>query len=320
MNWLVFNCSFPSNQGSSARVSLWRRLSRLGAVSPKSGVHILPGREDCLESFQWLLKEVQQQRGECLLMNVESFEGLSDEELIQLFKDRSEKEYLELEESVKELEKSTSDKVADDDKNKLHSEIEKLRRKHTDIARCDFFDAPGGARLTSRLASLERKLSASEHEVPEITKVHIKDFKNKVWVTRPRPHVDRLACVWLIRRFIDDKAKIRYSTKPQKAELSFDMKEDSTFGHVGNLCSLETMITAFDLKDPGLRTLAEIVHEIDLRDSHYLHPETAGVDAILKGWLIRELTDGELEVHGIMLFDGLYADVLRRDSAEKKKC
>ncbi len=76
----------------------------MGAISPKTGVHILPGREDCLESFQWLAREVGQQKGECLLMNVASFEGLSDQELMNLFKDKSEKEYLELEESVKLLE------------------------------------------------------------------------------------------------------------------------------------------------------------------------------------------------------------------------
>jgi hypothetical protein len=317
VNWLVFSYSFPSNQGSSARVTLWRRLSRLGAVSPKSGVHVLPAREDCLESFQWLSKEVQQQKGECLLMNVDSFEGLSDQALIQLFKDRSEKEYIELEDSLKMLASEVRNNIADEERVRLHGELEKLRKKHGDVAHIDFFDAPGGGRLRSKLASLETKLVGREDNTPEIGKVKAKDFKNKVWVTRPKPHVDRLACAWLIRRFIDSKAKIRYSTKPQREEVSFDMKENSTFGHVGNLCTFETMMIAFDLNEPGIAAVAEIVHEIDLRDSRYLHPETAGVDSILKGWLLKEYSDSELETHGIALFDGLHADIVRKEAAGK---
>jgi hypothetical protein len=312
VNWLVFSYSFPSNQGSSARVSLWRRLGRLGAISPKTGVHILPGSEDCLESFQWLASEVQQQKGECLLMNVDSFEGLSDQELINLYKDKSEKEYQELEDSVKQLERATKGKVVDDEKSKLHSEIEKIRQKHADIARCDFFDAPGGLRLTARLASIERSLAAEVAVLPEICKARKKDFKKKIWVTRPRPHVDRLACAWLIRRFIDDRATIRYAKNFKNDELAFDMKTGGAFGHVGNFCTFETMLTAFELDSMALWTIAEIVHEIDLRDSRYHHPEMAGVDAILNGWLLKNFSDAELESHGLALFDGLYADVLRQ--------
>ncbi|MBL0184906.1 MAG: chromate resistance protein [Candidatus Obscuribacter sp.] len=318
MNWLVFSYSFPSNQGSSARVTLWRRLSRLGAISPKTGVHILPGREDCLESFQWLAREVGQQKGECLLMNVASFEGLSDQELMNLFKDKSEKEYLELEESVKLLEKATREKVSDEERSKLHSEIEKLRRKHAEIARCDFFDAPGGVRLTARLATIERSLAVEKEPTSEIRKVRIKDFKNKIWVTRPRPHVDRLACAWLIRRYIDEKATIRYSKTFNEDELAFDMKEGGAFGHVGNFCTFETMLVAFDLDSSALRTVSEIIHEIDLRDSRYLHPETAGIDAILSGWLLKDFSDAELEMHGLALFDGVYADVLRKEKSEQQ--
>ncbi|MCC7527550.1 MAG: chromate resistance protein [Candidatus Melainabacteria bacterium] len=315
---MVFSYSFPSTQGSSARVTLWRRLSRLGAISPKSGVHILPGREDCLESFQWLAREVQQQKGECLLMNVESFEGLSDQELMKLFKDKSVKEYLELEESLKQLEKATRGKVPDEERTKLHSEVEKHRRKHAEIARCDFFDAPGGARLTARLASIERALAVEKEAIPEIRKVRIKDFKNKVWVTRPRPHVDRLACAWLIRRFIDESATIRYSKTFKEDELAFDMKEGGAFGHVGNFCTFETMLVAFDWDSSALRTISEIIHEIDLRDSRYLHPETAGIDAILSGWLLNDFSDADLEAHGLALFDGVYADVLRKEKLEQQ--
>jgi len=86
-----------------------------------------------------------------------------------------------------------------------------------------------------------------------------------VWVTRARPPVDRLACIWLIRRFIDPDAAIRYAERARDDEISFDMRE-VRFGHQGNHCSFETMLDSLLLDDPALRMVAEIVHEIDLRD------------------------------------------------------
>lgn len=283
-----------------------------------SGLHILPEREDCLESFQWLAQEVRTQNGDCLLMKVESFEGLTDRELVSLFQDKSEKAYAELEKQIAELEKIVGSKNSTQ-KSHPHGEVEKLRRKHAEIVRTDFFDAPGNSRIVARLGALERKLVGGNQELISIEKVSIGDYKGRRWVTRPRPHVDRLGSIWLIRRFIDPDAKIRYSKNPEPDELSFDMKKGSTFGHVGNFCTFETMLTAFDLKDRGLWTIAEIIHEIDLRDSRYRHPEIAGIDAVLRGWLLKELSDEELEVQGLGLFDGLYSDVLRREKASKKK-
>jgi hypothetical protein len=116
--------------------------------------------------------------------------------------------------------------------------------------------------------------------------------------------VDRLACAWLIRRFINPGAQIRYASTPEPEEVAFDMR-GAPFGHRGNLCTFETMLKAFGLDDPGLRAIAEIVHEIDLRDGRYPRPEVPGVDAILKGWVT--YTDAEREAPGIALFDGLHA-------------
>jgi hypothetical protein len=131
------------------------------------------------------------------------------------------------------------------------------------------------------------------------------------WVTRPRPHVDRLACIWLIRRFINPSAVIRYATTPEPNEVAFGMRQ-GTFGHRGNLCTFETMVAAFGLDDQSLHTIGEIVHEIDLRDGRYAHSETAAIDAVLKGWLLMGFSDQELEVHGVALFEGLYAAFARR--------
>jgi len=88
-------------------------------------------------------------------------------------------------------------------------------------------------------------------------------------------------------------------------EITFDMR-DATFGHRGNRCSFETMLEALSLDDPALRSMAEIVHEIDLQDGLSQRPEVPGVDAILKGWLLADYSDAELESHGVALYEGLY--------------
>jgi hypothetical protein len=317
VSWLVFSYSLPAGGSSSPRVTIWRRLNRLGAISPSGGAYILPDQEDCLESLQWLAKEVQQQKGDCLLMKVESFEGLTNKQLIALFREDADKRYSELEQPLDELGRTVSKQTVSERHSKIQGEIEKLRKKHAEIVRTDFFDASGGVRIAKRLAELERSLVKREEPVSTIVKVSKKQFQNKVWVTRPRPHVDRLACAWLIRRYLDPKAKIRYSTEPSKNEISFDMKEGSTFGHVGNFCSFETMLAAFDLHEAGLATLAEIIHEIDLRDGRYHHPQMEGIDSVLKGWQLKGFTDAELELHGIALFDGLHADILRKETHAK---
>lgn len=314
MTWLVFTYSLPTADRSSPRVSIWRKLTRMGAISPRGGVHILPAREESLESFQWLSTEVQQHGGESLLMRVESFEGMTNAEVIGLFQEKSDKDYDEIVGPIATLEKAANKKLTPDVRLKHYAELQKLRKNQQEILKTDFFNSPAGARIVSRFAKLDRLLSnegAAESEIPKVSKA---DFQKKIWVTRPRPHVDRLSSAWLIRRFIDPAAEIRYAKAPLDGEIGFDMKEGGTFGHVGKFCTFETLLTAFDLKESALWKLGEIIHEIDLRDGCYTHPEIIGVDLILKGWLLTGLSDQELELHGIALFEGLF-QALQRESS-----
>ena len=306
MHWVVFSYSLPSSLHSSPRVALWRRLRRLGAISSAGGLYVLPAREECIEAFQWLAQEVQQAKGEALVMRVEQFEGLADAHLIERFREARAEEYAEVDAHAAELEQRLGGMLKPKERARIQDALRKLYRQHAEIARVDFFDAPEGTRLASRLARIEQALSPREALSPSVPPAAIAAYRDKRWVTRPRPHVDRLACIWLIRRFVNPSAVIRYAPVPEPDEVAFDMREGE-FGHRGNLCTFETMLTAFGLDEPGLRAMAEIVHEIDLRDGRSLRPETAGVDAILKGWLLARFSDAELEAHGVALFEGLYA-------------
>lgn len=311
MTWIVFSYSLPSKVQSSPRVSLWRRLRRLGAISPTSGIHVLPAREECLEAFQWLVREVQQAKGEALVMHVEQFDGLADADLIERFRQARTEDYAALDAQAAALEERLRAKRKPEERSRLWERLERLRRQQADIARIDFFDAPEGNLVASRLVRIAQALAAGEASAVGIGPAAIEAYRDRRWVTRPRPHVDRLACIWLIRRFINPAAVIRYAHTPEVDEVAFDMRE-GTFGHRGNLCTFETMIAAFGLEDPSLRLMGEIVHEIDLRDGRYVHSETAVIDAVLKGWLLMGLSDQELEAHGVALFEGLYTAFAQR--------
>ncbi|HXH11201.1 MAG TPA: chromate resistance protein ChrB domain-containing protein [Alphaproteobacteria bacterium] len=310
MSWVAFSYSLPSKAGSSVRVTVWRRLRRLGAIAPTNGMHVLPDRDECLEAFQWLAQEVQQAKGEALVLHVERFEGMPDAQLIDLFRQTCAREYAKVEAKAAALERRIGGRRPPRDQMRLRTLLERLRRQQADIARVDYFDAPEGSALAARLARLEEALSPLAPSGPDLTPATAEAYRGRRWVTRPRPHVDRLACIWLIRRFIDPGAVIRYAPTAEPDEVAFDMR-DGEFGHRGHFCTFETMLAVFGLQDSSLRAIAEIVHEIDLRDARYTRPETAGVDAILKGWLLAGFTDAELESHGVALFEGLYAGLSR---------
>lgn len=313
MSWIVFSYSLPSKSSSSPRVALWRRLRRIGAISIKGGINVLPARDECIEAFQWLAQEVQQAKGEALVMRVERFEGLADEEIIELFRTAKSEEYQEIETQAVELEKVISSNSLLEERSSLLETLEKLRKQHTEIARVDFFNCPDGQRVIIILNRIAQALSARVSAAVEIPHIAIAQYQNRQWVTRPRPYIDRLACIWLIRRFIDPNAVIRYAHEMISGEVAFEMK-DATFGHCGNLCTFEVMTAAFGLNNLGMQAIGEIVHEIDLCDGLYAHPETAGIDTLLQGWLLANLSDAELENCGIKLFEGLYAVFSKQQS------
>ncbi len=305
--WLVFSYSLSTKgqTASTARVAIWRRLRRIGAVAMAgSGLYVLPDQRGCLESFQWLAKEIKQSNGDAVIMRVAEFENLSEADVIKLFHQARAEDYAQIDTELSALETQLkTDALAD-----LKQILNKLQIQHDTVLRVDYFHSPDGERLAHRINRLTQLLAEDIGDDPRIERTYLKDFKDKNWVTRPRPHVDRLASAWLIRRFIDPDAVIHYRTKPQKNEISFDF-ESGTFTHMGNLCTFEVMILSFGLKQKGLSKLAEIVHDIDLQDGRYVHSEAGGIVALLNGWLKLNWTDQQLEQHGIALFEGLYQTI-----------
>jgi hypothetical protein len=313
MAWLAFSYSLASQRASSARVGVWRRLQQLGTLSLKNGLYVLPEAEEHLEAFQWLAQQVQESNGEATIIRVDRFEGMTDAQLMDLFRAGCREKYEHLDREVALLGKRLQ-RPGKKDTASLGRQLKKLERQCEDIARLDFFDSPHGQQIMGRIRQLKLMYSRrnAEHlSPPKLPTAVVSEYQDRTWVTRPRPHVDRLACAWFIRQYVNPKATIRYSTQPRNDEVRFDMR-GAEFGHHGSLCTFETMVHRFGLSDPALNVLGEIVHEVDLRDGLYAHAETIGVDAILRGWLLDKLSDEDLERHGIVLFQGLYKSIARR--------
>ena len=134
-------------------------------------------------------------------------------------------------------------------------------------------------------------------------------LKGRTWVTRTGVYVDRIACAWLIRRFIDPSATIRFAPgkgyEPKEGELRFDMFEGE-FTHEGDRCSFEVLLVRAGLNDPALRTIAEIVHDIDLKDAKFGREETAGIAHLITGIATANADDEGRIAQGAPVFDNLY--------------
>lgn len=317
MRWLVFTYSLPTKAQSSPRVTLWRRLRRVGAISAKTGIHLLPHRDDCVEAFQWLAQEVKQAQGEALILYVDQVDGLSDAEIIELFRAARQAEYEKISAEAATLAATLEQRqqnpaaTGDDPLEEVRGAIAKLRKRHNDTLRIDFFDCPAATGAAAALMQIEQAVSHPASDTDPLRAATIAEYHPRRWVTRPRPFIDRLACAWLIRRFINADAPIRYSTEPDPDEVAFDMP-DAEFGHQGNRCSFEVMVQRFGLDKPGLGAIAELVHELDLHDGQYTHPEADGLETIVRGWLLMGLSDQDLESQGLALFDGLYANAAEK--------
>ncbi len=142
------------------------------------------------------------------------------------------------------------------------------------------------------------------------TRNGLEALKGKVWVTRKNLFVDRIACGWLIRRFVDETARFKYvdadAYAPRPGEIRFDMFEGE-YTHEGNRCTFEVMIKRIGLADHGLAALAEVIHDIDLKESKYDRSETNGLHALLTGLAASEPDDEKRMAAGARLMDNLYA-------------
>ncbi len=288
------------------RAGVLRRLKQLGALALKNSAYLLPSGDDFQEDLAWLGRDIESQGGTAWVMRVEFAAGPSDSELEDLFRAMRARDYEELSEAAQGL-LARVGAVAKRGGTELEADRRRLLKKVDDVRRLDFFGAPGKEELEDLMTKIEHTLHPREPEAAEVPS--LADATGRVWVTRRGLKVDRTASAWLIRRFIDPKATVRFvdplTYRHTEGEIRFDMF-DAEFTHRGGLCTFEVLARASGRTDPALAAIAEIVHDIDLKDNRYERPETEGVRALIDGLLLQTTDDQRRLEEGALLFESLY--------------
>lgn len=310
--WLLLLHQLPA-QPAYLRVKVWRHLQRIGAVSLKNSAWVLPANDDTREDLQWVAQEVAREGGEASMLEARLLEGLDDEAVEALFIAARDADYHALAEEARELEREARRTLRKQGPQALSAGLARLRRRLDEVARIDFFHAPGRETLEGLLGALDELLARALRKEPppapapaDVT-AHP---RGATWVTRKGIHVDRMASAWLIRRFIDPDARFRFvpgrSHAASPGELRFDMFEGE-YTHEGERCTFEVLLQRCGLRDGALVALSEMVHDIDLKDAKFGRPETAGFERLVAGIALNHPTDEERLARASAVLDDLYA-------------
>jgi hypothetical protein len=317
--WLLLIHQLPQKP-AYLRVKVWRRLQGLGAVAVKSSVYALPAGEETLEDFQWLLREIEQGGGEGAICEASLVDGLSDPEMRALFEAARDADYAEVAKELRKL--AASARGAGERGGEAGAQLTRLRRRFAEVAAIDFFGASGRLVVDGLLTELETSLGAQDGTDEEEASMSAipddllgKNLIGKTWVTRQGVYIDRIACAWLIRRFIDPKARFKFvAAKDYRAragELRFDMFQGE-FTHEGDKCSFEVLLERLRLADKALIAIAEIVHDIDLKDGKFGRAETEGIAHVISGICASQKEDLMRIERGSQILDDSYESFRKR--------
>lgn len=314
--WLLLIHQIPPKP-DYFRVKVGRRLSRLGAVAVKRSVYVMPLSDSTLEDLQWVAREIAADGGEATVCKASFVEGLNDEQVEALFHVAREADYAGLCEEAREFAALIPRRLDSNDERRvqLETDLARLKKRFGDVVALDFFAAPGRVAAETALSDIERRLArpAPTRQAEPQARA---SYEARVWVTRRNIHVDRMASAWLIKRFIDPKASFKFvpgqGYRSSENEVTFDMFE-ATFTHVGDRCTFEVLLDQFELREPGLRALAEIVHDIDVKDGKFARVEAPGLATLIAGISLSERDDETRLALGERVFGALF-EALRRKS------
>jgi hypothetical protein len=314
--WLLIFYSVPSHPVSN-RMKIWRKLAKAGAVQLKGAVYILPATEEHEEIFEWLIGEVKSMGGDGAFVKSAEIKTMNDADIRELFIRQSGQEYRGLEKKLDVLERkvqSIRKGTKSGEGGSLADQLSKHAREFDEIAKRDFFSSPSGAAMKKRIHAIESGLKGVARKSPEETaSIRMRrraDYQGRIWVTRKHPFVDRMASAWLIKQFIDPKASFTFIDERELSGLgdkavAFDVR-GGEFTHIGDLCTFEVLVRSFGVRDRAVRKIAEIVHDLDVKDEKYGKPEAAGVEEILSGIRKTAKSDADALERGMAAFEMLY--------------
>lgn len=315
MKWLFLVHQLQTPR-SRERVKIWRLTKKVGAVLYRNSVYALPYSKERLEDFQWLCQQIRDASGEASVFVSESHDAKEDRALQALFQRSREEDYAAIQSAAEKLlerirRAKEAPQLSASLLKTLAKEAKLLNGSFAEVQEIDFFNTPLSKKVHTALEQIKTHLAAiaPQRESPQSLKRYSrKAFQGKIWTTREHIHIDRLCSAWLIRRFIDPKARFVFApeTKLPKDAIPFDVF-GAEFSHHGEDCTFETLLKAFQLKDKALAVIAEIVHDIDVKDQKFGRPEAAGIDAVVRALAEAFKDDHKILAAGATLLNALYA-------------
>lgn len=246
---------------------------------------------------EWLATAIRSFKGEASILQIQAIDDLSPRALQEQFREAQAANYETLIEEAKKVTPAAAG---------ASSQLQRLRRRFEEIVDVDFFESPLRKRAEEALRQAEKPRPKTEKGKVEM--VSTADYQNRVWMTRPRPGIDRVSSAWLITRFIDPKARFIFSNarKTRSDAVPFDMYQAGGFGHDVDHCTFETIYRRFGIGDKAVRVISEAIHDADIEDGRFGRSEGIAMNSILRGWDRQGLADGELLKRGMELIEGLY--------------
>jgi hypothetical protein len=308
--WLLLVHQLPAKP-SNLRVRTWRRLQQLGAVAVKQAVYVLPDSPSAREDFEWLKTEIETGGGEASVFAADTVNTWSSDELVQEFRRARESDYTTLARAIERALKMAARTRAPRPSRRASARIvDNFRQRLATIEAIDFFGSAGRDWVATLVAELQRTLSGDTPDEgsavsPDVSRRDA--FQRRVWVTRPRPGIDRMGSAWLIKRFIDPEARFGFVEQPSTTgdAVPFDMF-GVEFTHRGEWCTFETLVHTFAISDSAVDRLAAIVHDLDLKDAKFGAAEAGTVGALVEGLQAQHSDDHVLLDSGITMFEALY--------------
>lgn len=307
LQWLLLIVSLPTH-GATVRMRIWRALKALGCGALRDGAYLLPYHTSRVDELRELADETIREGGSAWLLIVHAQSAAENDAFAALF-DRS-GDYAQLRKTLAEA-RST---LAESAPQEINRALRKLRREYEAIRNIDYF--PNDASAQAEVAWMdfvnvaETLLSPGEpHAVDAaVPRRDRDDYRGHIWATRRRLWVDRVACAWLIRRFIDPEARFVWLESPAHCPpdaIGFDF-DGATFTHIGERVSFEVLLASFGLDDDrGLARMGALVHVLDVGNGFV--PEAAGFEAMLAGACQRAADDDQLLAGISGVLDSLYA-------------
>ena len=311
-SWLLLIHQLPAKP-AYLRVKIWRRLQGIGAIAVKNAVHVLPMNEETQEDFEWLLREIEEGGGEAFVCEARLIDGLSDQEIRALFDKARDADYAQVVKDARALAKSLRPNAKTSVLADVRAQVARLRKRLAEIVAIDFFGAIGRETAEEMIRTLEARLNEDadvrgKDTAPSAARPP-ETLRNRTWVTREGVYTDRIASAWLIRRFIDPEARFKFVSgkgyRPKEGELRFDMFE-AEFTHEGDKCTFEVLLDRCGLKDAALRAIAEIVHDVDLKDGKFGRTEVAGIRTLIEGIGATTRDDTQRIARGSEVLNDLY--------------